>query len=68
MSYMHCPSCGLTIHLRAPFLTLERCPRCLARRGAAIPMRVSEYRSWPAPTDNAPVAKSCTQDEPDDHE
>jgi hypothetical protein len=66
MSYMHCPSCGLTIHLRAPFLTLERCPRCLARRGAAISMRISEYRSWPVPTDTAPAAKSCTQDEPGD--
>jgi hypothetical protein len=68
MSYMHCPSCGLTIHLRAPFLTLERCPRCLARRGAAIPMRISEYRSRPVPTDNPPAAKSCTRDESGDHD
>jgi hypothetical protein len=68
MSYMHCPRCGLSIRLRAPFLTLEHCPRCLARRGAAISMRISEYRSWPAPTDNHLSATSCPQDQPDDHD
>ncbi len=46
-SYMNCPRCGLTIGLRAPFLTLERCPRCLARAGAAIPMYISDQP--PAP-------------------
>jgi len=39
---MNCPRCGLTIGLRAPFLALEHCPRCLARAGAAIPMYLSE--------------------------
>src|SRR3978361_137049 len=42
MSYMNCPRCGLSLGLRAPFLTLDRCPRCLARAGAAIPMYLSE--------------------------
>jgi hypothetical protein len=41
-SYMNCPRCGLTLGLRAPFLALERCPRCLARAGAAIPMYLSD--------------------------
>lgn len=59
MSYMHCPSCGLSIHLRAPFLTLDHCPRCLVRRGAAIPMRISEHRSRPGPAGDA---SSCTHE------
>ena len=63
MSYMHCSSCGLSIRLRASFLTLDYCPRCLARRGAAIPMRISEHRSRPTPANDAPPATGCTQDE-----
>jgi hypothetical protein len=66
MAYMHCPSCGLSILLRAPFLTLDRCPRCLARRGAAIPMRISEDRSLPTPADNPTSSTPCSQHEPDD--
>jgi hypothetical protein len=65
MSYMHCPSCGLRIRLRAPFLTLDRCPRCLARRGVAIPMQISEGRSRAAPADDAASASSGTHDETD---
>jgi hypothetical protein len=49
MSYMSCPHCGLSIHLRAAYLTLERCPRCLARRGTTVPMQAVENRLWPSP-------------------
>ncbi len=42
MSYMTCPRCGLSIRLRAPYLTLEGCPRCLARRRVSIQMDISE--------------------------
>jgi hypothetical protein len=42
MSYMNCPRCGLTIGLRAPSLMLDRCPRCLARARAAIPMYLTD--------------------------
>ncbi len=66
LSYIHCPNCGLSVHLRAPFLTFDRCPRCLARRGAVVSMVVTEHRSWPAPTDDAASSKSGTEDVPDE--
>lgn len=66
LSYMHCPRCGLSVHVRATFLTFDRCPRCLARRGAVVSMVVTEHRSWPAPTDDAASAKSGTEDVPDE--
>ena len=66
LSYMHCPSCGLSVRVRAPFLTVDRCPRCLARRGAVVSMVVTQHRSWPAPTDDAASAKSSTEDVPGD--
>jgi Zn-finger nucleic acid-binding protein len=66
MSYMHCPNCGLSIHPRAPSLTLDRCPRCFARRSETIPMVVSEKRSWPAPTSDAPSATSGTTERSED--
>ncbi|MEA2300016.1 MAG: hypothetical protein QOD61_1694 [Solirubrobacteraceae bacterium] len=40
MSYMNCPRCGLGVRLRASFLTLEHCPRCLAWARLSVPMRV----------------------------
>lgn len=42
MSYLNCPACGLSIRLRASYLAIERCPRCLARRRAAVRMYLSE--------------------------
>jgi Zn-finger nucleic acid-binding protein len=48
MSYMHCPRCGLSVRLRASWLTLDRCPRCLARRGVSVTMMLSDRRAWPA--------------------
>jgi hypothetical protein len=47
MPYMKCPSCGLSIYLRAAFLTVDRCPRCLAHRRMAVRMSASDSRSWP---------------------
>ncbi len=38
---MNCPTCGLSIRLRASYLAVERCPRCLARRQTAVPMYIS---------------------------
>src|SRR4051794_6000659 len=46
MSDTNCPRCGLKIRLRAAFLAVEHCPRCLAFRGLAVPMLVSEDRAW----------------------
>ena len=42
MSYMNCPRCGLSVRLRAAYLTLERCPRCLAKAGISVPMQITE--------------------------
>jgi len=30
------------VHIRAHYLTLDRCPRCLARRGAIVAMELSD--------------------------
>jgi anti-sigma B factor antagonist len=32
----------LSIRLRAAFLTLERCPRCIAKAGISVPMELSD--------------------------
>jgi hypothetical protein len=47
MSYMNCPCCGLSIRLRASYLAIERCPRCLARRKVAVAMYLSERPGGP---------------------
>ncbi len=44
MQYMTCPRCGLSVRLRASYLTLDRCPRCIAKRGVSIPMVISDER------------------------
>jgi hypothetical protein len=36
--HMYCPHCGLRVALRAPYMTLEVCPRCMARNRVARPM------------------------------
>ena len=38
MTYLHCPRCRLAIRRRVDFLTLENCPRCLARTAIAVPL------------------------------
>jgi hypothetical protein len=53
MSYVNCPRCGLAVRLRAPFLAVRHCPRCVARRGIAVEMLISEPRTLPAPTRQA---------------
>jgi anti-sigma B factor antagonist len=39
---MSCPRCELRIPLRAPFLTVRHCPRCLATARISVPMLISE--------------------------
>jgi hypothetical protein len=38
MLYLSCPRCGLTILPRVDWLTVEHCPRCIARRATRVPM------------------------------
>ena len=53
LMFMNCPDCGLKVRLVAPYLLLERCPRCLVRRRQIVEMRVSTHlpndASAPAP-------------------
>jgi len=37
--YLNCPDCGLTVTVRAPWLMLDHCPRCMARRRTAVRLR-----------------------------
>ena len=41
LMFMNCPDCGLKVRLVAPYLLLERCPRCLVRRRQIVEMRVT---------------------------
>src|SRR5437588_7138010 len=50
----NCPRCGLTITPKASWLTIEHCPRCIARNGLAVRLFASTL-----PTDElyAPEAR-----------
>jgi anti-anti-sigma factor len=45
VSHIHCPRCGLRVRVRVSYLTLEHCPRCLARHHVIEKMILS--RSGP---------------------
>jgi hypothetical protein len=66
MAYMHCPSCGLTIRLRASYLTLDCCPRCLARRRTIVAMRICARCFSPTSIDPVPSAESGSTSETDE--
>jgi len=36
VTYLNCPRCGLSIELRAHWLTIQHCPRCIARAHMAV--------------------------------
>jgi hypothetical protein len=38
---MTCPRCGLTVVSRSPYLIVQRCPRCLARRRRLVKMEAT---------------------------
>ncbi len=42
MSLLKCPHCHLSIHPRATWLTLDYCPRCLAKRRVAEPLGTTD--------------------------
>lgn len=41
MSFMNCPRCGLSVRLVAPYMLVERCPRCPAHRRQIVEMTVT---------------------------
>ena len=61
---MNCPDCGLSVPLRARFLTLDVCPRCLARRRVARPMIVSDTRFSDAGMSGAGMSGAGAQLQP----
>jgi len=36
VTYLNCPRCGLSIELRAHWLTIQHCPRCIAHAHTAV--------------------------------
>jgi hypothetical protein len=51
MSFMKCPRCGLSVGLRVQYLTLQHCPRCVAKSGITVPMQITEGEPPPAGPD-----------------
>ena len=62
MTYMSCPRCRLVIRLPAAFLTLDSCPRCLARARVSVPMVLTSAARPPHPP---PEPGSDPPDQPD---
>ena len=56
--FLNCPRCGLSIRPKARWMTVEHCPRCLARARVAVKMFSSPlptaalYREGGAPRAN----------------
>jgi hypothetical protein len=48
MAYLTCGRCGLEIKIRAAFLRIENCPRCLARSAIVSPLVLSTRALTPA--------------------
>ena len=38
MPYLNCPRCALSIRVRAEYLIIRHCPRCLARAQLPVPL------------------------------
>jgi hypothetical protein len=38
MSYLRCGRCGLQIRVQAEYLSIDNCPRCLARSALVSPL------------------------------
>ena len=64
MAYLTCGRCGLEIKIRAAFLRIENCPRCLARAAIVSPLVLSTRaltpaagRRAPAPVERAPAQR-----------
>jgi hypothetical protein len=55
--YLNCPRCHLSLRPRVGWLTVEHCPRCLARERVAVPLFASRlparelYADAPRPAD-----------------
>lgn len=59
MSYLNCPSCGLTLAMLRAEAEIEHCPRCLARARRAVGLFVSAE-----PRGRKPARESATSPAP----
>jgi hypothetical protein len=50
MLYMHCHRCNLTLEVRSSYLTLEHCPRCIARARIATPLVIRNDQPYSGST------------------
>jgi len=57
--HLNCPRCGLTITPRAAWLTVEHCPRCMARSRVAVGLFAS-----PLPTGKLYAADAAPCSDP----
>jgi len=62
MPFMNCTRCGLSVRIRAPYLLVDHCPRCLVRRRLVVPMSVSERAAPLRPDDTADAAAVPNRD------
>jgi hypothetical protein len=66
VSFLNCPRCGLSLRPRAGWLTIEHCPRCMAR--ARIPVTlffsplptIELYREGFAPSAQSPATDQAS--------
>ena len=56
MAYLTCGRCGLEIKIRAAFLRIENCPRCLARTAIVSPLVLSARALTPADGHGGPAS------------
>ncbi|MEA2153925.1 MAG: hypothetical protein QOE11_65 [Solirubrobacteraceae bacterium] len=64
MAYLNCGRCGLEIKIRAAFLRLENCPRCLARSAVVSPLVPSTEALTPASGWGPPAGRSSDPRDP----
>jgi hypothetical protein len=65
MAYLTCGRCGLEIKIRAAFLRIENCPRCLARSAIVSPLVLSTRALTPAAGGSPPAADHPSLQAPD---
>jgi hypothetical protein len=60
MTHLTCPRCRLSIAIRAPYLMIRNCPRCLARAGLPTPMYATPSpASCPTPPPTLPASAAA---------
>ena len=57
MSFMKGRRYGLSLGLMVQYLTLQHCPRCVAKRGISVPMTISEGGAKRPPVASQPSAR-----------